>query len=295
MNQKLLFICLFFAFSSAAYAQQWAPLGAKWTYGVAYAFSPNAGYKEWVCSRDTLINGQSCRVIEAVGSPLGSDFAPSIISYEDSGIVYWYHQNQFTVLYDFNKNAGESWITMSDSCAIEVYVDSTYIDTINGAARKVLLVSSPLNAIYGTVVEGIGFLQQPTPDIIYSCWGWVFCADYYTGLRCYEENELGLCRFQGNISCDYTYTYIRPIAVDEVGANVAFRLFPNPANEQLHLQTEQAIEANWQIYNALGEPLKKGTTQGNTTTIDIQLLPAGAYFLELRSSNSVQALPFRKG
>ena len=88
-------------------AQTWAPLGAKQTYVVGYVFSPSVDYREWKVVGDTMINGQTCRVMQRFGNYVDDDISNLMITYEDSNRVYWWVGNLFSLLYDFNKQVGQ--------------------------------------------------------------------------------------------------------------------------------------------------------------------------------------------
>src|SRR5687768_12556743 len=113
MKKLLLLIFAIFTFIHTN-AQTWAPIGAEWTYGITNHAGPEKYYENWVVRGDTVIEGKSCRLIRVEGRNLPQHM--KFITYEDSNIVYWYNFNDtFTVLYDFNKNKGESWQIWNDT------------------------------------------------------------------------------------------------------------------------------------------------------------------------------------
>jgi hypothetical protein len=72
MKKKLLlFIVLCIAIKG--HSQSWAPIGAKWTYSVFYANGPQQEFREWMCTRDTLVNGQLCQLIVRQGADVATD------------------------------------------------------------------------------------------------------------------------------------------------------------------------------------------------------------------------------
>ncbi|MEM9980912.1 MAG: S8 family serine peptidase, partial [Bacteroidota bacterium] len=60
------------------------------------------------------------------------------------------------------------------------------------------------------------------------------------------------------------------------------RLFPNPANQQVTIET-YFDHFDWQIKDALGVPLKSGESSAYQTVLPIQDLQAGIYFVEVQS------------
>lgn len=50
-----------------AYSQSWAPIGAKWTYGVGHSFSFEKSFTTWEVVGDTIVDGEQCSIIERTG------------------------------------------------------------------------------------------------------------------------------------------------------------------------------------------------------------------------------------
>lgn len=81
-------------------------------------------------------------------------------------------------------------------------------------------------------------------------------------------------------------------------ANRTMRVYPNPANEVLYIQTEQGLGKNSKIaiYNTIGQVqlVENNTTNGSETLYPIQIktLNKGMYFLKVESENQVKTIPF---
>lgn len=58
------------------------------------------------------------------------------------------------------------------------------------------------------------------------------------------------------------------------------KLFPNPVNDVLHIQSNSIIE-NVEIYNLLGQRIKAFTFESNNNTIDMSALTDGIYLVQL--------------
>jgi hypothetical protein len=86
---------------------------------------------------------------------------------------------------------------------------------------------------------------------------------------------------------------LQPDAIADVTqAQERIRLFPNPAQEALHI-TGVASGSSYSIYDIAGRLLESGIVTDKI--IDISLLPAGFYTLRLRSTaKAVQTLKFTK-
>ena len=88
-------------------------------------------------------------------------------------------------------------------------------------------------------------------------------------------------------------TSFSPIAI-VASNNEAIRvlLYPNPASAALHFvaTTGQA----YRVLNQLGQPLLRGTTEAGTTTIAVENLPSGLYFLQLQTATGRVVQKFEK-
>lgn len=60
--------------------------------------------------------------------------------------------------------------------------------------------------------------------------------------------------------------------------NGSFRAFPNPASSELVLEGDEALgDAQYQLFNALGQALASGRLTGASTVVDVSHMPAGIY------------------
>ena len=59
------------------------------------------------------------------------------------------------------------------------------------------------------------------------------------------------------------------------------KIYPNPSNGQLLIEQEQFTTTNYEIYNLNGQKQKQGKLQGETTTINIESLANGMYYLKV--------------
>lgn len=73
----------------------------------------------------------------------------------------------------------------------------------------------------------------------------------------------------------------------------AFSLYPNPANDVLHISAEGNIDTI-KIYNTLGQLVVTQTVNEATTTIDIATLSKGVYLVHIVSGAKESALKFIK-
>ena len=281
MKKYLLSILILFTLTFSAFCQTWAPIGAKWTYQVENAVNSGIGFREWTSVSDTLIDGHNCKIILRSGDPVKSDLSDSLITYEENGVVYWWLNNQFSTLYDFNKLAGESWTIMRDTCGVLISVDSTSYETINGTELKTLYVSSDDFAFTGKIIEHIGHTLMPNPYFLYHCDG-IFKDNYfYAGLRCYEDTTIGYHSFNISPSCDYVTN------VSEQNETNELLLYPNPTSEAIQVQTNPAISNRYKIFNSTGQLVQLGNLFNFNSSISVSTLDPGVYYFQIQSDKNI--------
>ena len=81
------------------------------------------------------------------------------------------------------------------------------------------------------------------------------------------------------VDLDGTIHYSPVAAVTSTTAELT--ISPNPASESLHLAT--VAPATYTIRTALGQSVRQGTVAAGASTVSVAGLPAGVYFLELRT------------
>ena len=122
--------------------------------------------------------------------------------------VYWFNPttNAFSILYDFDAEAGESWYYEVGDCSHLATVDSVGSVTWNGHNYRTQWVrfNDDLPTYYsGKIIEGIGYERGLFPSIEV-CNGWeVFDASEIEYLRCYV-NDGEMLYHEGGYDCDYT-------------------------------------------------------------------------------------------
>jgi hypothetical protein len=181
------------------YAQPFAPLGAQWTYQINRGCCGNTNlidFVTWSVEKDTILKNQNCRMIVKNGLQI-EGFSDTMFVYQNGLQVFYYdfYSQDFILLYDFSKQKNESWAIRSGSCEFNIMVDSISNIQINGHNLKQLYISSNNSDYNGVIIEKIGFLPRPQPNFALYCYGLV-AYNYYNGLRCYQDPEIGFYDFQ---------------------------------------------------------------------------------------------------
>ena len=69
--------------------------------------------------------------------------------------------------------------------------------------------------------------------------------------------------------------------------NNTFSIFPNPANDILHINTSTSLTSeSYSIVNTLGQTILNGKIENDNTTINVQTLQSGIYFLQIGSKQT---------
>lgn len=218
--KKIALISLFIVLSAALFAQNWFRDGATWTFDSQQLFTYQArGYNKYTVVGDTIINDTAAKQIlhksvTYTGTEYGGNI-PSIIVHESNSKVYYWNGNKFVKMYDLSLNVGDTLDIYSINCDEDCdsvspfVVDSVYIENINGVDLKVQEFSCTIYGLYGDdnneiysekIIERIGsekrFFYYP------ECPADVFV---YTGLRCYNDDELSYRSYMwsnSNWECD---------------------------------------------------------------------------------------------
>ncbi len=171
-----------------------APQGAEWYFHVwsqGPITEPPFYYIKKSVTGIEEVQGHTCSVIN------GYEYV-----YEEDGVVYWYNptDEEFTVLYDFNAEAGESWY-----CAVANYypclitVDSVGSVTWNGHTYRTQYVTGVIEDYWtvmdGRIIEGIGYEKGLFPEVVID-------GPEYEYMRCYLVDGEMLYH-EGDYDCDY--------------------------------------------------------------------------------------------
>lgn len=201
MKFWILFMILFLGISNGLLSQrEWAPIGASWHYTVPQW--PFISYEKISSEKDTIILGQNCKKLISRTGDSEIIREPARFTYMEDQKVYHYIPSleKFGLLYDFTKEAGDTWTVETSLGDFSITVDSIDFVHINDSSLKIQYVNdNGWGHFRGSIIEGIGHMQYlfPVPGL----------ADPALGpFRCYEDSILGLFQFdspsQGIIPCD---------------------------------------------------------------------------------------------
>lgn len=214
-------ILLFFVFMSAIIvAQDFAPVGATWHYSEEFSYESGVDYIKLISVKDTLFHGKTCRKITKRHKINCNDRPEIEYVYTSNDTVFFYDPNieNFQVLYDFSAEKLDSWVikfkTMSGNPLEEVHVlvDSVDRVTINGADLKRMYVTysniydnEVRNQYSSVIIENIGDEHYMFNFAAY--WTEVCDGNFSKGLRCYEDDALGLYKAEIIPGCEFASSY----------------------------------------------------------------------------------------
>ena len=287
MKKQLLLIYLLCNLLS--FAQNFAPLGAIWHYGASYMM-PGEGFVRFESTHDTLVSGKNCRLLTQSSSLYCINRSLEVPVYDENNIVYFWDNNRnvFEVLFDFNKQVGESWQIIATSFfssnldTITVLVQGKSFVTING----VDLIA--LDVLYQNIFPD----NRQIPSTIYERIGDLdFLFNHYTdmesgacdngssnGLRCYSDNSFGFYTTNPNKACDYNTLDISELYIDDL-----FTVSPNPATNLIFIDAKGQIDLI-ELYSEVGEKLLE---KRSGKSIDVSCINNGIYFLLVRIGQKI--------
>jgi hypothetical protein len=85
------------------------------------------------------------------------------------------------------------------------------------------------------------------------------------------------------VGCDSTITLNLTLSFTGLGELAqAIRIFPNPANDILNIESTSPLIGEYTMYDAAGRVILHGTFTGMTTSIDVRNIAPGTYTLQAK-------------
>lgn len=266
--------------AARAQTHEFAPVGAEWYYERLYRegwFYSGVAYDRFRSLRTVEINGWDCKEIELF-QDLNCDglIAPyTEISYitQEGNQIYEVENGQRLLLYDFDKNPGESWFATKYD--VEVYViDTSTLVLEDGSIRKVLQTITLDDYLYiNNIIEGIGMDRSVFP--FYDWDGPPPCK--HSQIRCYSENGLSL--IVSDTECDYEI-----LSVEE-NASKSPAVYPNPFKERLVVELPTEDNYTIMVCDTFGRTIIKQDIIGRKTGIDFPFPQSGVFHLVIQSDS----------
>ena len=284
----LLPLCLF---ALTSYAQLWSPEGAKWHH-FFFSTDPfitnNNGYMTTKYDRDTLINGESCKLLLQILNDV--DLYDTLFTKEMDSVVYIYNKQTtvFDTLFNFKSSIGASWKIPGygfSGCGNQgrVTVANKGYRNINGFNllwMKVDVQFDPLDNFglwdySDTIFQRFGtnrYYFMPYSHCEFNCE-----LESIDGFRCYEDKDFSNLNLF-NFDCDY----IQPVGIIPI-EDQYFSIYndskylkvicsENSKNQHIEIKL---MDMSGQVY------FSKNEFSFKEETISIEQLPRGTYIVTI--------------
>ena len=298
--QLTLFLVCFCIIANAQYLKM--PLDTNHCWSQSWYSSHTNGTISEYCNgtyqlkvrKDTLINGTIYQALKKT----------TITSYSSNGPCYdpnYYTEkyvrqdtllkiviildaNQEKILYNFNKNVGDTAKLFIGFAVRTMTLQSKDSILLNdGIYHKRFNFSDGSGYYGGDEIEGVGSLT----GLVTPCFVGYENADYLVCMAKINPTIQTIYHQAGN---SYSCSIVTSIEPNDLLPSI-FAIFPNPSSSILTIQTEEDI-AQITIYNIIGETCSYKPL--GLKSIDISNLPNGIYYLELKTTKGLVRKKFVK-
>ena len=157
-------------------------------------------------------------------------------------------------------------------------------DVYNNEIRKIVMSTGVVSTFAGSTTPGsangpaLSASFNDQTGVACDASGNVYVADEFNS----KIRKIGIAAPSGIQQFEFQYS-------------PEFRIYPNPANNEINLsisQFDNMTTSSIEIFNTLGESVKKLSVQDSPFKIDISDLNAGIYFITLASGKTVSTKKF---
>ena len=263
------------------------PSSPEWYYeiqndngSITYQYMYQAG--------DTIVNDEPAHILVKINTLYDKGLREDVTReyvYMRDGKVYWWNKTleEFTVLYDFGAEVGDSWNIFVGTEILTMHVDAVEEIEYEGRIYRMLRVTDPDDLFSGNIVCGIGHLTSFFPEKLLGDGDRMRVE----GMRCYW-NEGELVFKYGDEDCDAVISDLH--GVEENGPSTSsgtFTVYPNPTNGILTVHHSALTTSShfhihhseFQIANLMGQTVLSGNINAENQQIDVSSLPQGMYFI----------------
>ncbi len=236
---------------------------------------------------DTIIKDEPTHILVKINTLYDKGLRDEVTHeyvYERDGKLYWWNKTleEFTVLYDYEAEVGDSWEIKVGTRTLDMHVDAVEEIEYEGRTYRMLRVSDPEDLFSGNIVCGIGHLTSFFPERLMDNRDGILVE----GLRCYWiEDELVFKL--GDEDCDAIYDELHGIEEDGPSTpSTGLVVYPNPTDGTLFVQTLRATslpDQTYRITNLMGQTVLTGQITAENQQIDVSSLPQGMYFITFAS------------
>ncbi|MFA9214787.1 MAG: T9SS type A sorting domain-containing protein [Candidatus Methylacidiphilales bacterium] len=280
----LLNLIMFFINASA----QLAPVGTKWVYlNTSYELGKEYYYKfESTVLGDTVINNTIYSIIQ-------STYKNKTFYTKENNKIFYNYKGEKLLLFDFDVKEGDTLLvdyygTFNTTDTLikkhPLFINEVFYlkDTINNDSLKAVTFTG----------KRFGFTFNPRRLTIIEKILTHYKFNELLNNPPFNNSILGTPQFESNITFKcYTepngFNFKLVDDCNKVGVKnveqIIFEIYPNPVTDFLYFKNTKTPIENISIYNVFGELVyKKNHIE---SVIDLQNIPTGIYFIEVKSNN----------
>ncbi len=272
----------------------WAPIGAEWYYNYREGVQTSAtGYYLLKSIKDTIIDSKECKVLSrTLVNSKGISFndGQSVIYYNSlENKIFRYLFDNFYLLYDFTKTAGDTIVIKEPNSTISydsivTVVDSVGIETFpDNIQLKLLYVRSVEESKFnfgGKIIEKIGNLGFMFPFNSLAC-----DAGCSLPLRCYNDDQVNFVSQEHDVvqvPCDFVYTDASLVKTADLS------VYPNPFTNSFTIKNgihgERILSID--LFDLYGKPiLHEDHPLSKDHEINFCNYPVGLYYLKIKTGS----------
>jgi hypothetical protein len=287
---------------SVAYSQtEFAPIGSEWhyTYTPYGAYSPQDHFNYIVSEKDTIVEGQNCRILRRFYDGTGVINETYIIK-QEQGKIFFYYQNKFHLLMDFEAQIGDTvrFTFMYDQYN---YDNNLWVDTVFSARYKIENITTNIQNLKTFTTK---ILEEDIIELHGGTAYWSYSysekiglhsefipvfdnvphptAGGYRFIRCYSDAGFSFISERWatySLPCDYLpSTNIGISRKDEI-----IKVYPNPFNDHIFVQTE--YRGTVTIVDISGKIIYQSVLSEGLNEISTKHFPKGIFFIRIENKN----------
>lgn len=210
----------------------------------------------------------------------------SLTAIKGVGYTYQWYKNGIPIPGATNSSY-EAFESGSYTLNINLGPNSTLSDPVNVTINPLPYVSIAPPA--STIIPSGGSISLAATNNPLFTYQWYFNGSLITGatsstIVATQAGEYRVLVNNGCYSFSNTISLQTQLGLNEINNN-RFIVYPNPAQSVLNIIDTNKLNSEYEILNILGQKIVKGNLIGFKSTIDIQALESGTYFLNIKNNN----------
>jgi len=310
MKIKMIFFACLVVWQANAQAE-FAPIGAEWHYTYTFGCCPENNFNRIISEKDTIVEGYNCRVLLQYYDNSNVTSEKYIIK-QEQGRVYYYYQDQFNLLYDFDAAVNDtvrfSFMGVKyffDTSQTPAFYSKDTIFSVRFVVENITLDTQNLKTFTTKIVEQDKLeLYFPSSYIytekigLHSEFILKFKDEYYLPeyppdrfLRCYSDADFSFISEKWaamSLPCNYSIATGINTPKDE---NIT--IYPNPFSDSVFAFTNNG--GNIEIIDVAGKVVYYSKLLNGINKISASHFLKGIYIVKIQNKdNSIQTFKIVK-